>query len=136
MAKTDERMVPGTTADTNFDEDDGLLGTALPIMLFAYIAALAIVTFTFFAAGEALLSIGVCFAYVAMFFGVPWLMARIRNAHDTRWKPDAPSRHSHEIEVYSGKIGRFEAILQMVIVPLCVMFMFAAFAVIWLMEAP
>jgi hypothetical protein len=118
------------------DYDDGLLRAAMPIMIAAYGAALAIASFTFWHSGETLLSLAICVAYAAMFFGVPVVMARIRNTRDVRWSPRHPESRSHRVTVFSGSIERSEALLQMVIVPLAVAFAFAAFAVIWLSLHP
>ncbi|MGE0627067.1 MAG: hypothetical protein AB7O43_04530 [Hyphomicrobiaceae bacterium] len=118
------------------DYDDGLLQTAIPIMIAAYGVALGIATFTFWRSGEALLSLAICMVYVVMFFGVPIVMARIRNARDARWKRRHPAANKDRVNVFSGTLGRTEALLQIIIVPLGVAVAFAAFAVIWLNVGP
>jgi hypothetical protein len=118
------------------DLDDGLLGTAVPIMIAAYGASLAIVTYTFWQSAYALLAIAVCVVYMGMFFGVPVAMARIRNGRDARWQSECRESKSDRISVFGGSIGRTEAVLQMTIVPLAVVLAFAAFAVIWLTVKP
>lgn len=105
-------------------------------MILAYGLALGIATFTFWQGGYALLSIFICSVYMVMFFGVPVVMARIRNRHDTRWYAANPEAHGDRVSIFGGSIGRTEALLQMVIVPLAVAFAFAAFAVIWLAVRP
>lgn len=125
-----ERSQPGS------DRNDGLLDTAMPIMIAAYGVALAIVSYTFWHSRDALLSIAICAVYIVMFFGVPIVMARIRNRHDGRWRSDANETAADRVAIFGGSIGRPEALLQMVIVPLVVAFAFAAFAVIWLSVKP
>jgi hypothetical protein len=118
------------------DHDDGLLRAAVPIMIAAYGAAIGIAVFTFWQSGEALLSIAICVVYMVMFFGVPILMSRVRNAHDARWSRGQSEPSSDRVAVFGGTLGRTEALLQIVIVPLAVAFAFAAFAVIWLSVRP
>ncbi|MEZ5816605.1 MAG: hypothetical protein R3D44_05955 [Hyphomicrobiaceae bacterium] len=124
------------TAELGSDRNDGLLDTAMPIMIAAYGAAIAIVTYTFWQSGDALLSIAVCAVYMVMFFGVPIVMARVRNRHDDRWCSESTDAAADRVAIFGGSIGRNEAVLQMVIVPLAVVFAFAAFAVIWLSLKP
>lgn len=114
--------------------DDGLLATAVPIMIVAYGAALGVATYTFWRSGYTLLSIGICAVYMVMFFGVPIAMARIRNRHDERHRVSDVT--GNRVEIFGGTIGRSEALLQMTIVPLVVVFAFAAFAMIWLFVKP
>lgn len=125
-----DRSKPGS------DRNDGLLDTAIPIMIAAYGVALAIVTYTFWHSGDTLLSIAICAVYMVMFFGVPVVMARIRNWHDRRWHSDTSEAAADRVAIFGGSIGRPEALLQMVIVPIVVAFAFAAFAVIWLSVKP
>lgn len=116
----------------NIDYDDGLLSTAIPLMVFAYGIALAVAAFTFLGSREALFVIAISAAYGAMYFGLPLVMSRIRRRHDPRWSTKKEKRRTQRVEVFSGSIGRFEAILQMTIVPFAVTIAFAAFAIIWL----
>lgn len=117
--------------DDEIEHDDGLLHVAVPIMVAAYGAAIGIAALTFIGSRETYLSLGICVAYMAMYFGIPVMMARIRSAHDSRWIGPKSVRPSKDVEVFSGPIGRIEALLQMVIVPLSVTLAFAAFAIIW-----
>lgn len=137
-ALDEQKLAPEAAArsEAGTDRDDGLLRTAIPIMIAAYGTALAIVAYTFWRSGYTLLSIAVCIVYVVMFFGVPIVMARIRNRHDDRWAPGGREAMLDHVDVFGGSIGRKEALLQMSIVPLAVLFSFAAFAVIWLSVAP
>lgn len=123
-------------AETRTDHDDGLLRTAVPVMIGAYAGAVGIVTLTFWQSGEALLSIAICAVYMAMFFGVPILMSGIRNSRDARWQSSHPKLSSDHVSVFTGRLERTEALLQIVTVPLVVVFAFGAFAVIWVAVRP
>ena len=76
-----------TRWETPTDRNDGLLGTAVPIMIGAYGIALAIAKYTFWQSADTLLPIAICAVYMIMFFGVPIAMTRIRNGRDPRWHP-------------------------------------------------
>lgn len=118
------------------DVDDGLLATGLPLMISAYVAALAIAAYTFFSNRETLFALVVCLVYGVMYFGIPILMARIRNHRDDRWQHETSQRHSVTVSIYGGSIRRGEALLQMIVVPFAVLFAFAAFAIIWFAVGP
>lgn len=118
------------------DYDDGLLATGGPIMIGAIGVALAIAAMTFVASGEALFAVAICVVYTAMFFGVPIMMLRMRSGHDARWQRDTPHKRKPVVTTYTGLIGRREAIVQMVIVPVGVSFAFGAFALIWVLARP
>jgi hypothetical protein len=118
------------------DYDDGLLGVAVPIMMACYVVATLSVVLAFRGSGEALFAIVLCVVYGAMFFGVPAVMMRIRSSHDRRWRSTRTERNSDMVSVLTGPMTRFEAVLQMVIVPLAVAVLFASFAFIWLVVRP
>lgn len=118
------------------DYDDGLLAAGGPIMAVAIGFALVAAGVTFFASGEALFAVVICAVYVVMFFGLPALMARIRSGRDTRWKRDTPERRNPLVAINTGVMRRYEAVLQIVIVPVGVSFAFAAFGLIWVLSRP
>ncbi len=118
------------------DHDDGLLATGGPIMFAAMGAALAIAAVTFLTSGEALFAVVISGVYTVIFFGIPVLMSRIRTGHDTRWRQETPHRKHHLVATFTGIMGRREAVLQMVIVPIGVAFAFAAFSMIWYLARP
>lgn len=118
------------------DYDDGLLATGGPIMISAMGLALLIAATTFFASGEALFAVVISVFYVAIFFGLPGLMARIRSGQDTRWQPDTPRKRDYLVQTYTGIMKRHEAVMQMVIVPIGVAFAFAGFSLIWILARP
>lgn len=118
------------------DYDDGLLATGGPIMIAAIAAALGIAALTFLTSGEALFAIAICVVYAAMFFGVPLTLTRIRDGRDERWRRDTPHRRHDAVATFTGAMGRREAVLQMVIVPIGVAGAFAAFSLIWVLARP
>jgi hypothetical protein len=118
------------------DYDDGLLGVAVPIMMACYVMATLSAVLAFRGNGEALFAIVLGVIYGAMFFGVPGVMMHIRSSHDRRWRSTRTERHSDIVSVFTGPMTRFEAVLQMVIVPVAVAVLFASFAFIWLAVRP
>jgi hypothetical protein len=122
---------PTATSESHIPGDDGLLHTAGPIMIAIYAAALGIATITFWQSGDTLLFIAICAVYLAMVFGMATLMYRIRNTRDDRWSHTRPKLPSSDVTVLTGKLGRTEALLQILTVPFVVVFAFAAFAIIW-----
>jgi ABC-type transport system involved in cytochrome bd biosynthesis fused ATPase/permease subunit len=116
---------------TAADQDDGLLSVAGPLMVGAYAVAMGIVALTFLASAEALFAISICVGFAVMFFTLPLLMLRIRAHRDRRWQKTSRHELKSEVEIYTGTIGRTEAIAQMVIIPLAVAVAFSSFAIIW-----
>jgi len=111
--------------------DDGLLGIAGRIMILCYAGALTITAFTFFGSGEALYVVAVSIAFALMYFTLPILMGRVRATHDPRWQSDSAHRTSAMVDLWTGPILRREAIVQIVSIPLAVLFAYAAFSSIW-----
>ena len=117
------------------DYDDGLLAIAGPIMMLAYAGALGIAAFTFFGSGEALFPVVISIGFALMYFGVPLLMHRVRASRDQRWQRDTAQRTSAMVDLWTGPIRRWEGVAQIVIVPIAVLFGFASFALIWILNA-
>lgn len=117
------------------DYDDGLLATAGPIMVLCYAGALAIAWVTFFASGDALYVVTISIAFALIYFALPVLMRRERDAYDLRWQRDTAHRTSATVELWTGPIPRWEGVTQIISVPLTVLLGFAAFAVIWTLTA-
>ena len=113
------------------DYDDGLLAVAGPIMLGAYAGALAIAALTFLGSGDAMFAVVISIGFAAMYFSLPVLMRRVRGKHDHRWRVDADHKPSPLVDLWTGPVRRWEAVAQIVSVPLTVLFGFAAFALIW-----
>lgn len=118
------------------EQDDGLLGTAGPIMMMAYGVAFTTAVLTFMGNGEALIAVAISIGFAVMFFTVPLLMMRVRARHDTRWRPPERGSRSDSVDTYTGPMGRASAVVHMVIVPLAVAFAFIGFAVIWVLVRP
>lgn len=131
QAKRDDDV--GTTPT---DYDDGLLATTGPIMIANMGVAMCIMALTFLASGEAMFAIVISSGYVVMFFGLPFLMTRLRDRHDERWTRDVPEKMHHTVSVFTGTIGRREAITQMLVVPIGLTFAFASFGLIWVLLRP
>jgi hypothetical protein len=117
------------------DYDDGLLAAAGPIMMLCYVGALAIAAHTFFASGHAFFSVIVSTGFAVLYFTLPLLLGRTRNARDQRWYRDTPQRTSAEVDLWTGPVPRREGIVQIISVPVAVLLGFAAFAVIWTLTA-
>jgi mannose/fructose/N-acetylgalactosamine-specific phosphotransferase system component IIC len=117
------------------ERDDGLVAAAGPIMMAAYAVVLLVAVLTFKGNGEALLSVAVSIAFAIAFFGVPLAMMRTRARHDARWQK-ATKVDTDTVETYTGRIGRAEAVVHMVIVPVVVSVAFTCFAVIWVLLRP
>ncbi|HEX5959156.1 MAG TPA: hypothetical protein VFY92_10960 [Hyphomicrobiaceae bacterium] len=127
--------VDSSQAEVHTEQDDGLSAAAGPIMMGAYGIVLLIAVLTFKGNGEALLAVAVAIAFGIVFFGVPFLMMHIRARHDTRWRK-ADGRDTDTVDTYTGRVGRAEAVVHMVIVPVVVSVAFACFAVIWVLARP
>lgn len=117
------------------DYDDGLLAVAGPIMMLTYAGALGVAAFTFFGSGEALFPVVISIGFALAYFIVPLLMRRVRAARDPRWQTDAAHTSTAMVDLWTGPIRRWEGVVQIVSVPLAVLFGFAAFALIWILTA-
>lgn len=111
--------------------DDGLLRVAGPLMGALYAVALGAAVLTFRGSGEALFAAVISIGFAVVYFTVPILMVRVRARHDARWR--RPGRHdaTDRIQTFTGDLKRWEAVLQVVIVPAAVAFGFVAFGLIW-----
>jgi len=118
------------------DYDDGLLATAGPIMIANMGVAICILAMTFLASGEALFAVVISAGYVAVFFGLPIILTRIRDRRDDRWTREVPERTQHTVSVFTGTMKRHEALAQMLVVPLGLTFAFASFGLIWVLLRP
>ena len=128
------RPIPSKVAPAN--QDDGLLSVAGPIMVGAYAWAMAVVALTFMASAEALFVIAICMGFAVAFFTLPLLMLRVRAHRDRRCQGISGQELKSEVAIFTGTIGRTEAIAQMVIVPLMVALVFSSFAIIWTLVRP
>ncbi len=135
VSPKDASGASGTSTEPD-DYDDGLLATGGPIMVAAIAIALGIAATTFLASGEALFAVVISGFYMIMFFGIPSVLWRIRNGRDTRWQQARQHRSVDQVSILTGIMGRREAVLQVVMVPIGVAFAFAAFSTIWMLARP
>ena len=124
------------TVEAQLEPDDGLIAAAGPIMMAAYVLVLAVAVLTFKGNGEALLAVAVSITFAIVFFCVPLAMMRIRARHDARWQKAASGRYIGTVDTYTGRVGRTEAVVHMVIVPIVVGVAFACFAAVWVLVRP
>ena len=115
--------------------DDGLLAVAGRIMILCYAGALTITSFTFFASGEALYVVAISIAFALMYFTLPVIMGRVRAARDHRWRSDSAHKTSAMVDLWTGPVRRREAIMQIISIPVAVLFAYAAFSAIWTLTA-
>ncbi|HEX2841070.1 hypothetical protein [Hyphomicrobium sp.] len=125
--------VADADADENIEYDDGLLAVAGPIMIACYSLFFAIAAFTFFGTGTAFFSVGVSVLFAIVYFAIPMTMMKIRSTHDTRWRKQTSRASIPDVEVWTGSLKRWEAILQIVSVPLAILMGFALLALRWSM---
>ena len=105
------------------------LPAAVPAIAFAGYAGILFAFWLSFAGNvEAALAIAVSTAYAAMYFGVPYLMARMAEKHgDSPHRQSLPTFIDGEFETITGRIGGWAAVVQIVLVP--VGLAFGAFAI-------
>ena len=116
------------------DSDDGLLGQALPVVGVAYAAMFLAGVMTFWSSGAALFAVLISAGYTMMYFGVPLWMAWVRRSHDERWVTRTDRATTAMVDTYTGPLKRWEAVLQMVLIPIAVSVTFIAFCVIWVIQ--
>lgn len=117
-----------------FYRDDGLLRVAGPIMVVCYTLLFAVAAATFFSTGAALFAVGVSAAFAIVFFAIPILFLRTRAARDSRWRRDAANASRPEVEVWTGSLRRYEAIIQIVSIPVAVLIGFTLLSIGWSLQ--
>ena len=122
--------VPVPKDATDKRDDPTILTTAGSIMIASYAIALSLAAFSFSASSHALFAIGVCLFYGAMYFGIPVLVSGLRATFSTGDAGVADADVAKGIDTYSGKLDRFEAVVQMTIVPIAMLLAFTGFAVV------
>ena len=121
---------PDGARDEPFEHDDGLLAVAGPVMVLSYVLLFAIAAVTFFSSGAALFAVVISIAFAVIYFAIPILFSRMRAARDQRWRKDERAT-SPVVEVWTGSMRRWEAIVQIVSVPLAILMGFALLAIRW-----
>lgn len=111
--------------------DDGLLAIAGPIMLICYTLFFTVATVTFMSSGNALFMVVISIFFAVVFFAIPILFFRIRASHDQRWCRDVDTATSATVEVCTGSMRRWEAIVQIVSIPLAILMGFVLLSIRW-----
>jgi hypothetical protein len=122
---------PESARDEVAEHDDGLLAVAGPIMLICYSLLFTIAAFTFFRSGGALFAVVISVFFAVVFFTIPVLFLKIRAARDPRWTRGGDGATSPIVETCTGSIRRWEAIVQIVSIPLAIVMGFALLAIRW-----
>lgn len=120
-----------SAGDQPFYRDDGLLEVAGPIMVLSYALLFTVAAFTFIGGGPALFAIGVSAGFALVFFAVPALFLRTRSARDPRWRRDPVNATSPVVVVRTGPMLRWEAIVQIVSIPIAQLVAFTVLAIWW-----
>ena len=126
---------PLSPADPALDEpgeyDDGLLAVAGPIIITCYTLLFAVAAATFFSTGAALFAVVVSIAFAVVFFAIPLTFFHLRAANDTRWRRDAVHSKSKIVETRTGPMRRWEAVVQIVTIPVVILLAFTALSIRW-----
>lgn len=117
--------------DEEVEYDDGLLAIAGPIMLACYTLLFTIAVFTFGGSGSALFAVAISMMFAVVFFAIPMIFFKIRSAHDSRWCRDGEARTSASVDTWTGSLHRWEAVLQIVTIPLAILLGFSLLAIRW-----
>ncbi len=118
--------------DVDLEYDDGLLAVAGPIMVVCYVLLLAIASVTFFSSGAAFFAVGISIVFAVVYFAIPIVFFRIRSTRDKRWLKDDRAT-GPVVEVWTGSMRRWEAVVQIVAVPLAILMGFTLLAIRWSM---
>lgn len=112
--------------------DDGLLAVAGPITAAAYALLFAVAAVTFFHSGGAFFAVVISIVFATIYFAIPMLLLKIRRTRDQRFhKSDFAA--SSVVEVWTGPMRRWEAIVQIISIPLAVLLGFTLLAIRWSM---
>jgi hypothetical protein len=107
---------PQTIVDRSFGLPTMLYGLTVG-SYFAFLAIMAIGLAT----RELIIPIGICVVYVTMAFGVPSLWARMKP--DNRSQPQSMANFSlYGVETHTGTVTAHDAMIQVLILPLVVLF--------------
>jgi hypothetical protein len=96
-----------------------------------YGAMLALLWLLFGTTAEAAIVLGVCTAYFAVYFGVPWAMSRLAGKVDPQPAPGSLGQFLRgQLEIYTGRVSGIGVLVQMLVVPVGFVFAFACFGII------
>lgn len=127
----DAAQTSASSAENIVYKDDGLLSIAGPIMVLCYVLMFGIAAVTFFSSTQALFVLTICSGFAVLYFSLPYLFMRIRSGRDGRFQRDAVKAHDPMVEVGTGSIHRWEAIVQILSVPVAIVIGFSLFAIRW-----
>ncbi|WP_334148045.1 hypothetical protein [Hyphomicrobium sp.] len=116
--------------DEAAEDDDGLLAVAGPIMASAYALLLAVAAVTFFRSGGAFFAVVISIVFAAIYFAIPMLFFKIRRTQDQRFHKSELTASS-VVDVWTGPMHRWEAIVQIVSIPLAILLGFTLLAIRW-----
>ena len=122
---------PESARDEAADYDDGLLTTAGPIMMICYALLFSIAAFTFMSSGSAFFAVAISTFFAVIFFAIPYVFFRIRSGHDKRWRNDPEAGRTPFVETWTGSMRRWEAIVQIVSIPIAILLGFTLLAIRW-----
>lgn len=111
--------------------DDGLLAIAGPIMLLCYSLLFTIAAVTFISRKDALFAVVISVFFAVVLFAIPLLFLKIRAARDWRWRKDTDIATGPVVEIWTGSMRRWEAIVQIVSIPLAILMGFTLLAIRW-----
>jgi hypothetical protein len=115
---------PQTMVDRSFGLPTLLYGLTVG-SYFAFLAIMAIGLAT----RELIIPIGICVVYITMAFGVPSLWARMKPDHRSR--PQSMGQFSlYGIETYTGRVTARDAMIQVLILPVIILFWGVAVVII------
>lgn len=121
---------PESAGDIPLEHDDGLLAVAGPIMVLCYVLFFTIASVTFFGSGAALFAVMISMVFAVVFFAIPILFLKTRATRDQRWCKDEQAT-SPVVDVCTGSMRRWEAIVQIVSIPLAILMGFSLLAIRW-----
>lgn len=127
----EEEVEAASARDEVVEYDDGLLAVAGPIMAICYSLLFTIAAVTFMSSGDALFAVVISIIFAVVFFAIPVLFLKIRAARDPRWRRDADAAASPAVEIWTGSMRRWEAIVQIVSIPLAILMGFALLSIRW-----
>jgi hypothetical protein len=127
----DHAAVQPSVPETVIYKDDGLLSVAGPIIVLCYVLMFGIAGFTFFGSGQALFVVAISITFAVIYFAIPYIFLKIRAGRDPRWRRSTEKHRDPMVEVGTGSIHRWEAIVQIVSVPVAIVIGFFLFALRW-----
>jgi hypothetical protein len=112
--------------------DDGLLAVTGPIIAACYALFFTIAALTFFKSAPAFFAVVVSIGFALVYFSIPALMLRIRARSDERWHENEEDMSANAtVDVWTGPMRRWEAIVQIVSIPVAIVAAYAVLCFRW-----